>query len=70
MLSSENYYALETETVVPWLQKTGLAQQLLGAQTDLRCEDLADGNVNLVFRVSNPAGRSIIVKQSLPWARK
>ena len=70
MLSSEHYYALETGTVVPWLQKTGLAQQLLGAQTDLRCEDLADGNVNLVFRVSNSAGRSIIVKQSLPWARK
>lgn len=70
MSSSDNYYALEKDTVVPWLQKTGLAQQLLGTQTDLRCEDLADGNVNLVFRVSNPAGRSIIVKQSLPWARK
>lgn len=70
MSSLENYYALEEGTVVPWLQKTGLAQQLLGTQTDLRCEDLADGNVNLVFRVSSPAGRSIIVKQSLPWARK
>jgi len=70
VLSSDNYYALETDTVVPWLQRTGLAQQLLGAQADLRCEDLADGNVNLVFRVSSPAGRSIIVKQSLPWARK
>ena len=70
MSSSENYYALEKGTVVPWLQKTGLAQQLLGTQTDLHSEDLADGNVNLVFRVSSPAGRSIIVKQSLPWARK
>lgn len=70
MSSLENYNTLEEGTVVPWLQKTGLAQQLLGTQTDLRCEDLADGNVNLVFRVSSPAGRSIIVKQSLPWARK
>lgn len=70
MFSSESYYALEAGTVVPWLQENGLAQQLLGTETDLRCEDLADGNVNLVFRVSSPAGRSIIVKQSLPWARK
>ena len=70
MSSSENYYALETSTVVPWLQQAGLAQQLLGSQDDLLCEDLADGNVNLVFRVSSRAGRSIIVKQALPWARK
>lgn len=70
MSSSESYYALETGTVVPWLQQAGLAQRLLGTPHDLLCEDLADGNVNLVFRVSSPAGRSIIVKQSLPWARK
>lgn len=70
MSSSDNYYALAQTTVVPWLRQTGLAQSLLGTQTDLHCEDLADGNVNLVFRVSSPAGRSIIVKQALPWARK
>lgn len=70
MSFSDNYYALAQSTVVPWLQKTGLAQSLLGTQSDLHCEDLADGNVNLVFRVSNAAGRSIIVKQALPWARK
>ncbi|WP_068858877.1 S-methyl-5-thioribose kinase [Perlucidibaca aquatica] len=70
MSSLENYYALDKNTVVSWLQKTGLANQLLGSNEHLHSQDLADGNVNLVFRVSNAAGRSLIVKQSLPWARK
>jgi len=70
VLSSEQYYALDVNSVVTWLQANGLARQLLGTETGLQGEDLADGNVNLVFRVSSPAGRSVIVKQSLPWARK
>lgn len=70
MSLAESYYPLEQATVIPWLQQTGLARQFLGTADNLRCEDLADGNVNLVFRVTNPADHSIIVKQALPWARK
>lgn len=70
MLSSEKYYALDNTSVVLWMQASGLAKKLLATDEGLKAEDLADGNVNLVFRVSNGSGRSVIVKQSLPWARK
>lgn len=70
LLTSEHYQALDTASVVSWLLSTGLATSLLGTDEGLLAEDLADGNVNLVFRVSAPSGRSVIVKQSLPWARK
>ncbi len=67
------YYPLTQDTVVSYIQNL---PQVLSAvfQPDdvLRGIDLADGNVNLVFRVhseADPLGRSIIVKQALPYAR-
>lgn len=35
----------------------------------LDAEEFGDGNLNLVFRVKNGSGRSLIVKQALPYAR-
>lgn len=35
----------------------------------LEAEEFGDGNLNLVFRVKNANGRSLIVKQALPYAR-
>ncbi|MCH8536946.1 MAG: S-methyl-5-thioribose kinase [Alkalimonas sp.] len=35
----------------------------------LDAEEFGDGNLNLVFRVKNDSGRSLIVKQALPYAR-
>ncbi|MEN3159061.1 S-methyl-5-thioribose kinase [Alkalimonas sp. NCh-2] len=35
----------------------------------LEAEEFGDGNLNLVFRVKNQQGRSLIVKQALPYAR-
>ena len=35
----------------------------------LEAEEFGDGNLNLVFRVKNQHGRSLIVKQALPYAR-
>ncbi len=65
-----SYFALSLTTLPDYLKNSGLAKQLLAEDEALQCSDLADGNLNLVFRVRNSAGRSIIVKQSLPWARK
>ena len=42
---------------------------LFGDHSKLRCEEFGDGNLNLVFRVSNDKGTSLIVKQALPYAR-
>jgi 5-methylthioribose kinase len=42
---------------------------LFGDQSKLSCEEFGDGNLNLVFRVENDKGSSLIVKQALPYAR-
>lgn len=36
---------------------------------NLRSEEIGDGNINLVFRVSNASGKSVIIKQALPYLR-
>ena len=53
-------------------EKTDLVGKIFRPTDTLISKDLADGNVNLVFRVSAaeaPQERSVIVKQALPWAR-
>jgi len=39
-----------------------------GEHSRLSCEKLGEDSLNLVFRVSNDKGRSLIVKQALPYA--
>jgi len=41
---------------------------LFGEHSKLSCEKLGEDSLNLVFRVSNDKGRSLIVKQALPYA--
>ena len=43
--------------------------ELFGEHSKLSCEEFGDGNLNLVFRVENDKGTSLIVKQALPYAR-
>ncbi|MFD2213202.1 S-methyl-5-thioribose kinase [Metabacillus endolithicus] len=44
--------------------------QLLPENSQLTCNEIGDGNLNLVFRVENPEnGESIIIKQALPYAK-
>ncbi len=42
---------------------------LFGEHSKLSCKEFGDGNLNLVFRVENDKGSSLIVKQALPYAR-
>lgn len=43
---------------------------LFPAGAELSCREIGDGNLNLVFHISDPAGgRSIIMKQALPYAK-
>ncbi|MBA4151724.1 MAG: S-methyl-5-thioribose kinase, partial [Acinetobacter sp.] len=58
-----SYFALSLTTLPDYLKSSGLAKQLLAEDETLQCSDLADGNLNLVFRVRNEAGQSVIVKQ-------
>lgn len=42
---------------------------LFDVQSKPHCEEFGDGNLNLVFRITNDKGSSLIVKQALPYAR-
>ena len=52
-----SYFALSLTTLPDYLKSSGLAKQLLAEDETLQCSDLADGNLNLVFRVRNEAGQ-------------
>ncbi len=44
--------------------------QLLDENSQLTCNEIGDGNLNLVFKViDNNTGESIIIKQALPYAK-
>jgi 5-methylthioribose kinase len=68
------YRPLSESSAGPFaLTMPGVAAHLGMSAADVpACKDLADGNVNLVFRVWNPrdTARSLIVKQALPHARR
>jgi 5-methylthioribose kinase len=70
--ATPDYRPLAESSVIPYLRGRPEIDSFFGADAELTCTDLADGNVNLVFRVASrrdPA-RSLIVKQALPHARR
>jgi 5-methylthioribose kinase len=56
-----SYAPLDRQSVVE------LARKVL--PTASRAEEIGDGNLNLIFRVSDGEDRSVIVKQALPYLR-
>ena len=47
-----------------------LAAGLFPEGATLECQEIGDGNLNYVFRVSDPvSGKGIIIKQALPYAK-
>jgi len=64
------YYPLSEESVRDYVRQSALMGTLFERGDSLVSRDLADGNVNLVFRVASTSQtRSAIVKQALPYAR-
>lgn len=66
------YTPLTENTVLPYLFRWSNLSNHFNANDELTVKDLADGNVNLVFRVQckKQPSKSIIVKQALPFARR
>ncbi len=61
------YYVLDTNTVFDYIQRE---LNYFKDDVDIQCDEIGDGNLNLVFRaVDKKSNRSIIVKQSLPYVR-
>jgi 5-methylthioribose kinase len=73
----EDYVEQTTETLPLYIfEQVPKAMQVLRAKTveDLECVEVGDGNLNLVFIVSNKnykndESQKVIVKQSLPYVR-
>jgi len=66
------FYEITENNAIEYVKKTKVYSEQLGNATDLKCKDLALGNINLIFRIyseSNPK-QSVILKQALTYAKK
>ncbi|WP_458120689.1 S-methyl-5-thioribose kinase [Paenibacillus sp. Z6-24] len=60
------YEPLTEETAIQLARRL----KLFDTEADLVCREIGDGNLNLVFHVTEPAaGKGIIIKQALPYVR-
>jgi 5-methylthioribose kinase len=66
-----NYYALDERTAIEYARGCAAIQALLPPDEPLVCEEIGDGNLNLIFRIvsARERGRSVIIKQALPYVR-
>lgn len=67
------YYPLTTESAPDYVRKSDALKKLFFGKDDLKACDLAEGNINLIFRVSSgtdQAGPSVLIKQTLPHSRR
>ncbi len=62
--------ALTEQTVLDYIKNTPVYQEVFTGVSNFNCYQIAEGNVNLLFRVSavNDPTKSVIVKQALPYA--
>lgn len=68
---SDTYYSLSEGTAIEYARGCVALRELLPPGEPLTCEEIGDGNLNLIFRISvegDPA-RSAIIKQALPYVR-
>ena len=67
------YYPLDRQSAMEYVRKSQLMAEIFGDKDELEAVDLAEGNINLIFRVqsaSAPDGRSVLIKQALPHSRR
>lgn len=66
---TKEYEILTTDTVAQYLAAHPSAAPNLDTENIVQTEEIGDGNLNLVFRVQDGSGASVIVKQALPYVR-
>ncbi len=67
------YYSLDRQSVLEYVRKSPLMARIFGEKDDLTAVDLAEGNINLIFRVQSATasvGQSVLIKQALPHSRR
>ena len=67
------YYALDETKAVEYIRTTPVMDSIFRDCDDLKAVDLAEGNINLIFRVfseGDPQKKSVLIKQALPHSRR
>jgi len=66
-----SYYALDVDSVIEYVKQRPALQKHFPTDAKLVAQEVGDGNLNLVFFVTNAADptNSIVVKQALPYLR-
>ena len=67
------YYPLDEQSALDYIRKSPVMAEVFGHADDLRAADLAEGNINLIFRVyseQDPIKQSVLIKQALPHSRR
>jgi len=69
--SVEAYRILDRTSVPAYLAQIPAVTKVLGPGTELDIQEIGDGNLNFVYRVTNSAdtSKSVIVKQAVPFLR-
>lgn len=65
------YRILDRESVPEYLNGIPSVVDVLGTDAELRIDEIGDGNLNFVYRVTNvdDTARSVILKQAVPYLR-
>jgi 5-methylthioribose kinase len=67
----ETLFRLTLSSVADYIKQILVMNVFFQGADQLQCEELSEGNVNLIFRVYTRANRkqSVIIKQALPYAQ-
>src|SRR5690348_492618 len=69
LINPPGYEALNTQTAVQYLARLKpIAQKLGGEPARWSCDEVGDGNLNLVFIIKGTTG-AVVLKQALPYVR-
>lgn len=63
------YDLLTPETIPGYIRSRPQLAGLVDADARLDIREVGDGNLNLIFVVTDPDGRSLVLKQALPYVR-
>lgn len=69
--SDASFKVLDKTSIPAYLAKIPVVTELLGSEDVLNIQEIGDGNLNFVFKVSNTQvpPKSVIVKQAVPYLR-
>lgn len=68
-MTTHSYEFLNPDNIAQYISSRPEISGLIDAENISLCNEIGDGNLNLVFIVSDTSGRSVVLKQALPYVR-